>query len=262
MARTTDQAMDYGHKAGGQRMPPVSAFQHLDPGESPEVARIREAYSRRNGRTGDRYSFLNPAYMLEIQEREFELFSLFSRHKVPPLETSQVLEIGCGTGYWIRAFLQWGARPENLFGIDLLPERIALARKLCPQGVNLDCANAATLAFPDSSFDLVLQSTVFTSILDESMKQRVAREMLRVLKPCGFVLWYDFMFDNPQNPDVRGVRRSEIENLFPGSRIYSRRVTLAPPVGRLVGRYSPFFYHLLSRTKVLSTHYLCLIEKN
>jgi ubiquinone/menaquinone biosynthesis C-methylase UbiE len=187
---------------------------------------------------------------------------MFSRHKVGPLESSRILEIGCGTGYWIRAFLQWGAHPDNVFGIDLLPERIELARKLCPEGVHLECANATSLAFPDSSFDLVLQSTVFTSILDETMKKCVAGEMFRVLRPTGFVLWYDFMFNNPRNPDVRGVRMSEIRKLFPGGRIYCRRVTLVPLVGRLLGSYSPLLYHLLSRTKILCTHYLCLIAKN
>jgi hypothetical protein len=37
---------------------------------------------------------------------------------------------------------------------------------------------------------------------------------------------------------------------------------LAPPIGRLVGPYSPFVYMLLSGTKILCTHYLCLIKKN
>jgi hypothetical protein len=94
------------------------------------------------------------------------------------------------------------------------------------------------------------------------MRQCIATEMLRVLKPGGFVLWYDFFVDNPRNPDVRGVRRREIRKLFPGCQIHLRRITLAPPIGRLVGRYSPFVYMLLSRSKTLCTHYLGLIKKN
>jgi SAM-dependent methyltransferase len=227
-----------------------------------EEDRIREAYARRPRETQSTSSFFNPSYVLQVQERENRLLSMLSRCAVEPLEDRKIFEIGCGTGYWLREFLQWGALPENVFGIDLLPERVELARKLCPPGVHLECRNGVALDFPDASFDLVLQSTVFTSILDPEMKQRIAAEMLRVLKPGGFALWYDFFVDNPRNPDVRGVRRSEIRKLFPGCQIDLRRITLAPPIGRLVGRYSPFVYMLLSRSKILCTHYLGLIKKN
>jgi len=54
------------------------------------------------------------------------------------------------------------------------------------------------------------QFTVFTSILDISMKQSIAGEMLRVLKPDGIILWYDYYRNNPMNPDVRGVKKREI----------------------------------------------------
>ncbi len=238
-----------------------STVQNADESKALEEARIREAYARRLQGPQGSCSFLNPSYALMIQEREIELLSMLSRVGVDSLEGKRVLEIGCGTGYLLRAFLQWGALPENLFGIDLLPGRVERARKMCPLGVHLECGNAATLTFPDTSFDLVLQSTVFSSILDPVMKQCVAAEMLRVLIPGGFALWYDFFVDNPRNPDVRGVRKNEIRQLFRGCEIHIRRITLAPPIGRFVGRYSPLLYTLLSRTRILCTHYLCLIRK-
>lgn len=226
-----------------------------------EEARIRDAYERRQRGKHDFDSFFNPSLVLSVQERESKLLSMLSQCGVGSLDEKKVLEIGCGTGHWLRAFLQWGALPENVFGIDLLPGRIEQARKMCPQGVHLQCGSAETTGFPDASFDLVLQSTVFTSILDPGMKQRVAAEMLRVVRPDGFVIWYDFHVNNPRNPDVRGVRKNEIRQLFPGCDIHLRRVTLAPPIGRFVGRYSPFMYMLLSRTRILCTHYLSLIKK-
>jgi ubiquinone/menaquinone biosynthesis C-methylase UbiE len=227
-----------------------------------EVARIREAYARRQEAPHGVYSFLNPSYVLQVQERESELLSMLSQHGVDSLEGKRILEIGCGIGYWLRSFLQWGALPENVVGIDLLPERIEQARKLCPHGVGLECGNATAIDYPEASFDLVLQSTVLTSILDPEMRQQIAGEMLRALRPGGFALWYDFFVDNPRNPDVRGIRSGEIRNLFPDCQIYLRRITLAPPIGRLVGQYSPFMYLLLSRIKILCTHYLGLIKKN
>lgn len=52
---------------------------------------------------------------------------------------------------------------------------------------------------------MVLTFTVFSSILDPQMAQNVAQEIVRVLRPQGFLLWYDFRFNNPRNPHVRGM---------------------------------------------------------
>lgn len=49
----------------------------------------------------------------------------------------------------------------------------------------------------------------------EALKQQMAQEMLRVTKPKGTILWLDFFFSNPQNPDVRLIRLKEIRTLFP-----------------------------------------------
>ena len=90
-----------------------------------------------------------------------------------------------------------GGNSENITGVDLLSGRIAEARSLCPVGIKLYCGNAANLEFKNSTFDLVLQSTVFTSILDPTMKQQVAGEMIRVLKEKGLIVWYDYHVSNP-----------------------------------------------------------------
>jgi len=108
---------------------------------------------------------------------------------------------------------------------------------------------------------MVIQSTVFTSILEAGMKQQIASEMLRVLKPEGFILWYDFLVNNPRNPDVRGVPRMEIQSLFPGCDVRLKRITLAPPLTRRVAPYSWLVCYLLSKVPFLCTHYLGVIRK-
>jgi len=67
------------------------------------------------------------------------------------------------------------------------------------------CGDASRLPFKDGSFDIVMQFTVFTSILDREVKKAVATEMLRVLKADGIILWYDYHMNNPKNPDVKGI---------------------------------------------------------
>jgi ubiquinone/menaquinone biosynthesis C-methylase UbiE len=204
---------------------------------------------------------MNPAHVFMVQERERIVLELFRCHGLSSLKHKTILEVGCGSGHWIREFVKWGARPENLSGIDLLPERVAAAKQVCPHAVDIRCGSGTELPFTDQTFDLVLQSTVFTSILDFVLKEQVAREMVRVLRSGGLVLWYDFHVNNPRNPDVCGVKRAEICRLFPGCEIQLQRITLAPPVTRWFARYSWLMCHLLSRIPLLCTHYLGVIRK-
>jgi ubiquinone/menaquinone biosynthesis C-methylase UbiE len=199
--------------------------------------------------------------LLSVQEREGRLLAVLAERGYASLANARILEVGCGTGYWLRQFVNWGAQPENISGVDLLPERIDEARSFCPAGISLMHENATQLSAADGAFDLVLQSTVFTSILDPQMKQQIAREMIRVLSPKGFILWYDFHVDNPWNPDVRGVGKAELSRLFPGCQIRLQKLTLAPPLGRPVARISPSIYRALSQIKVICTHYLGTISK-
>jgi ubiquinone/menaquinone biosynthesis C-methylase UbiE len=224
-----------------------------------EVARIGAAYTRRNNHAI--YSFFEPSYRLLIQEREDKLLRVLSEKGFSQLENIKILEVGCGTGAWLRDFMRCGAKPENLMGVDLLPSRIAEARRLCPSGVTLKCQNSTNLEVPDGSFDLVLQATVFTSILDAEMKRLLAKEMMRVVRKKGLIIWYDFHINNPSNPDVRGVRKSEIKRLFPNCNVSLQNLTLAPPIGRRVAPISTSLYRALSLLKPLCTHYLGIITK-
>ncbi len=108
---------------------------------------------------------------------------------------------------------------------------------------------------------MIVQFTVFSSILDVTMKHKVASEMLRVLKEDGCIIWYDFFVRDPRNKDVRGVTKREINELFPGCRITLRRVSVAIPLIRLIAPYSWELCYLLEKIKVLNTHYLGFIRK-
>jgi ubiquinone/menaquinone biosynthesis C-methylase UbiE len=227
---------------------------------SAELTRIREAYDRRlHSRAQE--SWFNPGNLFIIQDIERNLLSVLRDCGFSSLEEKKLLEIGCGTGYWLREFIKWGARPENMTGIDLLAERANAARRLCPAGVTIRCGNAGALEFPEKSFDLVLQSTVFTSILDPELQESIASEMLRVVKQDGLIIWYDFHVNNPRNPDVRGVKKQQIHRLFQGCRIQFRRITLAPPLARSLAPYSVLMCSLLQKLPWLCTHYLCAIRK-
>jgi ubiquinone/menaquinone biosynthesis C-methylase UbiE len=225
-----------------------------------EEARIRQVYARRAA-SAQRYSWFDSGHLYMVQELERRMLEALRRQDMESLRVKKILEVGCGNGYWLREFIKWGASPENLIGVDLLRERVAQGRSLSPAGVTFKSGNAARLDFVDNSFDILLQATVFTSIRDFEVKQKVAAEMLRVLKPRGVVLWYDFHVDNPRNPDVRGIKSGEIEKLFAGCRIHLARITLAPPVLRRLAPYTWLGCHLLSALPWLCSHYLGTIQK-
>lgn len=227
-----------------------------------EVSRIRGVYAKRRIElSAGRYSLFSCDNSLRYVQLVEEMAKLMRRFECTRLDDKKIVDVGCGTGFWLRELIQFGATPKNLFGVDLLEERVEKARELCPPLTTLMCSDASRLDFEDSSFDLILQFTVFTSILDPGMKRKVATEMARVLRKGGAILWYDYFVSNPQNPDVRGVSRREICELFPDLSVYLRRITLAPPIGRAIAPVAPSIYYLLSRCKPLCTHYLGFLVK-
>lgn len=224
-----------------------------------EEARLQRVYAAR--KSNELYSWFNPGHLFMMQERERQVLGSLLTHGVESLPMTKILEVGCGNGSWVNEFIKWGARPENIIGVDLLPARIQEARRRCPATVQFHCGNAARLNFPDSTFDLVLQSTMFTSILNQDLRQEIANEMIRVVKQGGVILWYDFHLRNPRNSDVQPVRKNEINRLFQGCRIHLRRITLAPPITRFFAPRSWFACYVLSKIPWLCSHYFGLIEK-
>lgn len=224
-----------------------------------EEARIKSAYQRT--KPAGYYSLFEAGNLFGVQERERLLLKRLRQHGRDSLAGSRFLEVGCGSGHWLREFIKWGASPFDMTGVELRPEALSGAAKLCPPGVTLKCMNGVTLEFPDESFDLVLQSLVFTSVLDERMRHQMAEEMLRVVKKSGLILWYDFHVDNPWNSNVRGVRKSEIKRLFPNCHIELERVSLALPLAKILAPWSWVACYLLSRLRFLNTHYLGVIQK-
>jgi ubiquinone/menaquinone biosynthesis C-methylase UbiE len=130
-----------------------------------------------------------------------------------------------------------------------------------PAAARIEQGDASSIELPESSFDVVLQSTVFSSILDGPFRRALAERMWRLVKPGGGILSYDFVYDNPRNADVRGVTVREVRALFPGGTLSHHRLTLAPPIARLVTRAHPDLYSLFNLVPLLRTHALCYIRK-
>ena len=227
-----------------------------------EIRAIEERYARRKHLPeACLYHPLDPYVCCARQERERALIRCLKRAGQVPVQDKRVLEVGCGGGMNLLDLIRLGFQPQNLVGNDLLEERLARARTVLPPAVALISGDASSLALEEESFDIVLQSKVFTSILDQTFQEKLASRMWTLVRPGGGILWLDFIWDNPKNPDVRGVPVTRIRQLFPGGLMLRWPITLAPPIGRRLCKVCPALYPAVNVIPLLRTHVLCWIQK-
>ena len=249
---------------GESRMAPFPDEDEMSGPTRDETDLVRERYERRRrGGVHAKYGALLPHSVCFRQEKERGLVRLFRRleRDLGPVQSLRVLEIGCGNGANLVDLLRLGFQPENLVGVELLEDRARDARRVLPGATQVHVGDATKVAMADESFHLCFQSTVFTSLLDPSFQEVLAATMWRLVKPGGGVLWYDFVYDNPSNPDVKGVPISRVRALFPEGKVSFRRMTLAPPIARRVTRIHPGLYQLFNALPLLRTHVLAWIGK-
>jgi SAM-dependent methyltransferase len=112
--------------------------------------------------------------------------TLVERNDGPMAEMHAILDFGCGSGRVAR----WWAdlRGPEVFGSDYNPRLTAWCRANLPfMTVETNAADPPT-AFDSESFDLVYAISVFTH-LPEELGRRWMRELARLLKPGGLVLF-------------------------------------------------------------------------
>jgi ubiquinone/menaquinone biosynthesis C-methylase UbiE len=225
-----------------------------------DLERLKKAYFLRKQQTKllDRYSLLNPSNLFAVQMRQSSMFPILTKHGFFKLNRKNALEIGCGTGSILLELQTLGFPAKSVFGIDILSDRLSESKKILPLNPLLN-ADGQNLPFKSCRFDLVLQFTAFSSILDDKVKITMASEMLRVLKPDGLILWYDFWL-NPINKQTKGIRRDEIHTLFPSCSFEFHKITLAPPIARMMVPVSLTFCAFLESLKVFNSHYLVGIK--
>lgn len=231
-------------------------------GENEETTRIQRVYAtyEAKGLGKSKWSLNNRGNVAIIQERRAALLTVLETAGSLPLAGKQILEVGCGSGGVLQELLSLGADASRLCGVDLLPDGIESARRNLPE-VNLKVADARHLPFDKEAFDLVIVFTVFSSILNLGAARSVAEEISRVLKPGGAVASYDFRYNNPVNPNVRGMKRRELQAHFPGFVVFAKSLTLLPPLARRLGPLTRFAYPVLAMVPLLRTHFLAVMVK-
>jgi SAM-dependent methyltransferase len=223
-----------------------------------ELDRIREAYQARDASTESPYRWDNPGYVSYIQLVERDLLRAF-RDAVLELGGKRLLDVGCGSGYFLHRLKEYGAGEAH--GIDLMEERVAAGRERYP-GLHFHVGSATDLPFEDGDFDLVTQFTCLSSILDDDVRLAVAREMRRVARG-GWILSFDMRGLLP--PSLRQPRgqtpvvaldKSELRRLF-GEPALLRPAALVFDLAQILGR-RPLLATMLATLPPLKSHYVGL----
>ena len=228
-----------------------------------ELARARAVYARRAADPGlvGLYEPIGPVPLYTVQQRDWAMARMLRGSGLSTLAGLDLLDVGCGAGGELRRWLTYGVEPDRMAGIDLMEERVETARRFLPH-VDLRVGSAHQLPWPDSSFDLVTQYTVLSSVADADVRRAIAAEMLRVVRPGGRILSYDMRHIAVGHPSLVSIDRAELERLFPGCEIRLRPVTLRWGLVHRAVRVSRQGSQLLERIPRLCSHYLALIMRS
>ena len=225
-----------------------------------ESDRIRSVYAKRDDKK-HLYVWHRPEIIYQEGEKNAVIAALLSKNHSFDLSESRVLDVGCGTGGFLRTLVEWGADPSNLVGTEFLKDRLEEARKISPSEISFIHGDLSL--FNDNSFDLISANTVFSSVLDLNIRDFLASEIWRVLKPGGWLFVFDFRYNNPSNNNVRKVTRKELTGFWKeGANIRYKTLMLAPPLARRIIPLSPLLGSLLIRLfPFLRSHFCFMLQK-
>jgi ubiquinone/menaquinone biosynthesis C-methylase UbiE len=128
--------------------------------------------------------------------------------KCTSLRSGNILDIACGPGLLSK---ELGSRNAafRVIGIDISPAALSLARKNTRGQKNISFTKASVyrLPFKDGAFEAVISKD---SVHHFDHISKALSEMLRVLKPGGYLYVQDMRRDLPMYLIQRSVRRSTV----------------------------------------------------
>lgn len=97
---------------------------------------------------------------------------------------------------------------------------------------------------------ITLLSTTFIQLTDDNLSQRIADEMLRVVKPKGYIMLIDWRYSFGRC-EYKALSKKRIHALFKvGTKTKIccyKNGALVPPLGRFLSSYLCSFYFIVQR---------------
>lgn len=232
-----------------------------------EHERIKQIYSNYSNDPcwKAKYSIFNYEVLYASQEFDRKMLECFKKTAFSDrLSDCRIIDIGGGYGSNCLKMMLYGVKPENITFNEIYEPRFRDAVDRLPASCKTMLYDATEIdSRYDGKYDLVCIHTVFSSILDDEIRKKLANRIWKLLDHDGAIIFYDFKYNNPNNPNVRKVTLKELHSLFPNSIITFRKVTIAPPISRriikipVLGRYLLPLFNI----GIFKTHILAIIKK-
>jgi len=157
--------------------------------------------------------------------------------KIPWNGTEYVLDVGCGGGLLAIQVAKYFSQEGNIVGVDIWSQQDlgnnsaqAALQNAQIEGVadriEVQTGNVCDLVYDDGLFDVVVSSFVIHNIAEYDDRMLALTEMMRVLKPGGYLLVQDIFYTQEyfnffaNSQDIRQVELSGLQwAMFPPPRI-------------------------------------------
>jgi SAM-dependent methyltransferase len=128
--------------------------------------------------------------------------------RLPHIANARCLDLGCGQGNTTRLLAE-ALQATDCIGVEYDPALVEYASaQVNPVGVRFQQGDVTRLPFPDASFDVVFCRYLMIHLADPMSG---VREMLRVVRPSGYVVAYepDFVgeFSDPESSALGLINR-------------------------------------------------------
>ncbi len=224
---------------------------------------IKQRYEKRDflrTEQHSRYSPISPCNYISACEKYALLAQTLGLIFKDDFRSKKYLDIGCGNGGNLTILNSMGVEPNCLYGNDIMPNRIEEAKKRLPTLAHLDCNNFLEIPYQENFFDCIFLYTVLSSILDLDFQKALIQKAKSLLKPGGVIIIYDFIYNNPANPDVRRIDIGFLKKTFIPLSYSIKKATIIPPIARKFNKF-PIILRLMSLFSFLKSHRFIYLQK-
>ena len=166
----------------------------------------------------------------------------------------EVLDVGCGTGWWLAQLAEEGTVHAHLHGVDILADRVSAARRQVPSAT---IVTGDVRALPNGhSFGVVTLFTVLSSLRSHEDVRSALRRCWSVVAPGGVLLVWEPRWPNPFNTVTLSISARELRRGLGRNPASTRTTTLLPALARRLGAHTGTVYPKLASVRLLRTHRL------
>lgn len=140
--------------------------------------------------------FFNVGYWFsDTQTQELACFNLMEKLlEFIAQKQGNILDVGCGLGETTNYLLKYYSS-NDVVGINISPQQIERSRMNAPE-CKFICMDATQMEFEDESFDSII---CVEAAFYFDTREKFIKEAWRVLKPGGYLILSDIIFENTQH---------------------------------------------------------------